>query len=356
MNDVSLVAKQRRQQQLQAWVCTCLGSRLPAHQSLQLHPISGDAGFRSYYRVSGMVPASLAVDAPPATEKNQAFCHVARLLRQYGIHAPQVFAVDYEQGFLLLEDLGDVMYWPQLLQSQRNGDARHQLLYEDATRCLQAMAAIPATESGLPIYDAENLQQEMNLFPQWFVQCLLKVDITPADVEMLLDVNKKLITSALEQPQVVVHRDFHSRNLMVTNNKNPGVIDFQDAVLGPVTYDLVSLYRDCYIRWPTSRIEQWVQTYYQQCVLAGIVGNIGGDKFLRWFDWMGLQRHIKVLGIFARLYLRDHKTGYLKDLPLVIYYTLSVAKKYPEFSRFVNWFERELLPSARNFDWYQELA
>lgn len=348
--------KQLRQQQLRAWVQTCLGSRWPAQQPLQLQSISGDAGFRSYYRLVGVEPASLVVDAPPATEKNQAFCHVAKLLRQYGIHTPQVFSVDFEQGFLWIEDLGDVMYWPQLLQSQRSGDIRHVSLYEDATRCLQTLAVIPAKESGLPLYDAESLQQEMSLFPQWFVKGLLRVNMTPVEVQTLQDVNKKLITSALEQPMVIVHRDFHSRNLIVTNNNNPGVIDFQDAVVGPVTYDLVSLYRDCYIRWPESRVEQWARTYYDQCVAAGIIGAVGEDTFLCWFDWMGLQRHIKVLGIFARLYLRDHKPGYLKDLPLVMYYTLSVAKKYPEFSLFVDWFEQELLPVASHCDWYRELS
>ena len=356
MNDACPAEKPRRQQQLGEWAQGCLASRLSPGQVLALSPVSGDAGFRRYYRVSPRVLASLAVDAPPATEKNREFCHVARLLRQYGIHAPQVFAVNYERGFLLLEDLGDVMYWPRLLQSQQANDHLHISLYEDATRCLQKIAAIPVEEAGLARYDAEKLQQEMDLFPQWFVEALLQINREKEQVQILQDMNKRLIASALEQPLVVVHRDFHSRNLLVTENNNPGVIDFQDAVVGPVTYDLVSLYRDCYVSWPALQVEQWVRDYYQQCLTKGLIDPVGEEIFLRWFDWMGLQRHLKVLGIFARLYLRDQKAGYLKDLPLVIFYTLSVAKKYPEFSPFVDWFERVLLPKARKFDWYRELS
>lgn len=356
MSNASLAEKQSRQQQLQTWAQACLAARLSPGQTLHLSSISGDAGFRCYYRLPDVVPVSLAVDAPPATEKNQEFCHVAKLLRQYGVHTPQIFAVNYELGFLLLEDLGDVMYWPRLLQSQQRSDNHHHMLYQDATRCLQTMAAIPVQEAGLPLYDAEKLQQEMDLFPQWFVKTLLQVEITPEQVEMLHDMNKKLIASALEQPVVVVHRDFHSRNLLVVANNSPGVIDFQDAVIGPVTYDLVSLYRDCYISWPALEVEQWVRDYYQQCLTKEIVGSVGEEIFLRWFDWMGLQRHLKVLGIFARLYLRDQKAGYLKDLPLVMHYTLSVAKKYKEFAGFVDWFEQVLLPRARRFDWYREFS
>lgn len=354
MSDASLAEKQTRQQQLQDWAQARLASRLSPGQALQLNPISGDAGFRRYYRLPGVAPVSLVVDAPPATEKNREFCHVAKLLRQYGVHTPQIFAVNYEQGFLLLEDLGEVMYWPQLLRSQQQGDNHHQHLYQAAARCLQTMAVIPAQESGLPLYDTEKLQQEMDLFPQWFVKALLQVEMTPEQVNILHDMNKKLITSALEQPVVVVHRDFHSRNLLIVANNSPGVIDFQDAVIGPVTYDLVSLYRDCYIFWPALQVEQWVRDYYQQGLAKGLLNPVGEDTFLRWFDWMGLQRHLKVLGIFARLYLRDQKAGYLKDLPLVMHYTLSVAKKYKEFSDFVDWFERSLLPNARQFDWYRE--
>lgn len=342
--------KQNRFQQLQDWTQQALASiGQPPLAHSNLSPLSGDAGFRQYYRVVGSQPPMLAVDAPPATEKNQTFCHIALLFRQHGIHAPRVYAVDYTRGFLLIEDMGSAMYWPLLTQEA------HTDLYRDAVQCLLKMQAIPGAEAGLEPYDAQKLQQEMDLFPEWFVKKLLQSDI-PADISALLQATSQCLRdSALEQPQVVVHRDFHCRNLMVVSNNNPGVIDFQDAVLGPITYDLVSLYRDCYIQWSPQDVKTWVLAYHQQLLEKNMIADVSAQTFLRWFDWMGLQRHIKVLGIFARLYLRDGKAGYLKDLPLVMHYTLSVAKQYPEFSDFVSWFERELLPRAKRCEWYREL-
>ena len=199
------------------------------------------------------------------------------------------------------------------------------------------------------------MQLEMDLFPEWFVKKLLQVEMTTKTSQLLQQLNEQLIQSALLQPQVVVHRDFHCRNLLQVTNNSPGVIDFQDAVIGPVTYDLVSLYRDCYIVWPDAQVKQWALDYREQCLQQAIIHPVSEREFLRWFDWMGLQRHIKVLGIFARLYLRDAKPGYLKDLPLVIHYTLSVAKQYEEFSDFVIWFEQALLPAIKQCDWYREI-
>jgi N-acetylmuramate 1-kinase len=342
--------KQNRYQQLQAWVLRVLSSSgrhslTPDH----LLPISGDAGFRQYYRVVGSKPAMLAVDAPPETEKNRAFCHIAQLFRQSGIHAPQVYAVDYNSGFMLIEDMGSDMYLPLLTREA------HTNLYRDAVQCLLKMQSIPTADAGLELYDAHKLQQEMDLFPEWFVKKMLQSEMTAEITAMLKMMSRHLVDTAVAQPQVVVHRDFHCRNLMYVTNNNPGVIDFQDAVIGPVTYDLVSLYRDCYIQWPLRDVKQWVIEYRQLLLEKNIIQDVSEEKFLRWFDWMGLQRHIKVLGIFARLYLRDGKSGYLKDLPLVIHYTLSVAKQYPEFSGFVVWFEQELLPRARQCEWYREL-
>ena len=342
--------KHQRLQRLLEWTQRALsgaGRQPGAHHSLL--PLSGDAGFRCYYRVVGSQPPLLAVDAPPATEKNQAFCHIALLFRQHGIHAPQVYAVDYQQGFLLIEDMGSDMYWPLLTREAHTG------LYRDAAQCLLKMQSINSAEAGLEPYDAKKLQQEMDLFPEWFVKKLLQAEMSADAVQILRSVSQHLLDSALEQPQVVVHRDFHCRNLMYVANNNPGVIDFQDGVIGPITYDLVSLYRDCYIQWPPQDVKTWVLDYRQQLLERNLVADISEAKFLRWFDWMGLQRHIKVLGIFARLYLRDGKAGYLKDLPLVMHYTLSVAKQYAEFADFVSWFERDLLPRAKRCEWYKEL-
>jgi len=347
--------KNRRRQQLLEWATSAISAaKRHPKTGLRLDAISGDAGFRCYFRITGSEPPMLAVDAPPETEKNQAFCHIAQLFRQRGIHAPQVYAVDYSRGFLLIEDMGDVLYEPLLEQSKEQGQSTHVTLYSQAEHCLLKMQTIPSADSGLAAYDAEKLQQEMDLFPEWFVKQLLQSEMTVAISEHLRQMNQQLIRSALAQPQVVVHRDFHCRNLLQVKNNSPGVIDFQDAVVGPVTYDLVSLYRDCYISWPEAEVMQWVLDYRKQCLKQNIIPPVSEAEFLRWFDWMGLQRHIKVLGIFARLYLRDDKPGYLNDLSLVIHYTLSVAKKYPEFSDFVLWFEHELLPKARQCPWYQE--
>jgi len=354
--------KNIRYQQLLAWVkAALLAGNLHAGKTINLQTISGDAGFRRYFRIldgGNDRPSMLAVDAPPETEKNQAFCHIAQLFRQHGIHAPQIYAVDYQRGFMLIEDMGDTMYWPLLAKSQQGPGVPSPVssaLYRDAVHCLLKMQTIHREDAGLPVYDAEKLQQEMDLFPEWFVKKLLQTEMTTACTQLLQLLNQQLIQSALAQPQVVVHRDFHCRNLLQVTNNSPGVIDFQDAVIGPVTYDLVSLYRDCYIAWPEAQVKQWALDYREQCLQKKMMTNIPEQEFLRWFDWMGLQRHLKVLGIFARLHLRDHKPGYLKDLPLVIHYTLSVAKKYAEFADFVVWFERDLLPKIRNCDWYSEI-
>jgi aminoglycoside/choline kinase family phosphotransferase len=354
----------QRPQQFQQWIRQALAAgKLRHREPLVLEPISGDAGFRSYFRISGTHPALLAVDAPPATEKNHAFCHIARLLRQHGIHAPQVYAVDFERGFLLIEDLGGLLYWP-LLQAEKQqqemlqkkkSPSRQPALYQEATQCLLRMHRMPAADAGLESYDAERLRQEMLLFPEWFIKKLLRVEIPPSVQQQFENIFDLLIASALQQPQVVVHRDFHCRNLLKTESNSPGVIDFQDGVIGAITYDLVSLYRDCYISWPANDVVCWVEIYRQQLLAQHLLADVSEAQFLRWFDWMGLQRHIKVLGIFARLYLRDGKTGYLKDLPLVIHYTLSIAKLYPEFADFVLWFESELLPKAQACDWYRDI-
>ena len=349
--------KNRRLRQLQDWATTVISAAKGSPKTdLRLDAISGDAGFRRYFRVVGSEPAMLAVDSPPQTEKNQAFCHIAQLFRQRGIHAPQIYAVDYDCGFLLIEDMGDVLYKPLLEQSKQDGQQAHVALYSQAEHCLLKMQTIPSADAGLVAYDAEKLQQEMDLFPEWFVKRLLQQETSTAIAERLRQVNQLLIQSALAQPQVVVHRDFHCRNLLQVQNNSPGVIDFQDAVIGPVTYDLVSLYRDCYIRWPDAQVTQWALDYRKQCLKQHVIPNVSETEFLRWFDWMGLQRHLKVLGIFARLYLRDDKPGYLRDLPLVMHYTLSVAKKYPAFSEFVSWFESDLLPEAQKCDWYYDIS
>lgn len=351
-SDVSLTDKVR--DALASWVLQQLQQRqwqLPEMQGqkLELHPLSGDAGFRCYFRLD-VEPGLLAVFAPPTVEKNRAFVALASHFIEQGVHAPEVLAVDFERGFMLLEDFGS-----RPLQGELN-DESVDMLYGEVLLSLLRLQQSPLPQAAegfeLPVYDADLLRQEMQLLDQWFIPELLGYQLSNSEQGMLDKLYRVLIDEALQQPQVCVHRDFHSRNLMYREGQAPGVIDFQDAVKGPVTYDLVSLLRDCYVRWPRQRVEQWALAYGTMVEDVGLVENLCQQQWLRWFDWMGLQRHIKVLGIFARLWLRDGKAGYLQDLPLVIRYTLEVADSYSELSEFADWFRRTLLPLCEQQDWY----
>lgn len=311
--------------------------------------LAGDAGFRAYFRLASEPPL-LAVYAPPATEKNHAFVQIGGLLRKGGVLTPAIAAADFEQGFFLIEDFGPTLLLDVLKDS--NAEA----LYKEALMALLAIQQCATDPEILEPYSSSLLRTEMELFADWFVPQLLGVEIDSDTRQMLDELFDLLESSALEQPQVVVHRDYHSRNLVFRADGPPGVIDFQDAVIGPITYDLVSLLRDCYVRWPEVKVQAWLQAYLAQARAAGMLKGTDDETFIRWFDWMGLQRHIKVLGIFARLSLRDSKHRYLEDLPLVVHYTLSVARKYEECEAFVEWFETELLPVLKQQPWWRNLA
>ncbi len=331
-----------QQEELLAWV-----RQVAAPQS-ELHALAGDASFRRYFRARAGERSWIVALAPPATEKNREFVAVARWLGAQGVTAPVVQAADLARGYLLLPDLGDRQYLPEL--NAASADA----LYGDALRALLLMQrgdTAGFVDWQLPDYDAELLQREMALFPEWFVEKLLGHALDDSERALLADTFARLTDNALAQPQVFVHRDYHARNLLVLAQGNPGVLDFQDAVRGAITYDLVSLLRDCYIRWPEARVRGWALAYRDQARAAGLIDEVDDAAFLRWFDLMGLQRHIKVLGIFARLWLRDGKAGYLKDLPLVIHYTLDVAGRYPELAAFVDWFKARLAPLIARQDW-----
>ena len=338
-------------------------------QELSVTPLSGDAGFRQYFRLD-TEPSLIAVLAPPIYENNPAFVNISLCFQQNGVRTPVIHAVDYQSGFLLLEDFGDDLLLPQLFPTTVDK------LYQSAeTELLKIQQIKPNTEI-FPDYDGQRLRDEMNLFPQWFVEQLLGLELQDSDREILNETFSLLVDNALEQPQVVVHRDFHARNLMLldhngistnasdanntifTENKaemaSPiGVIDFQDAVIGPFTYDMVSLLRDCYIRWPEGYIARRALDYSRRAEALGIIPKVSDEQIIRWFDLMGLQRHIKVLGIFARLWLRDGKRDYLGDLPLVIRYTLEQLEPYPELKKFKVWFEQRVLPQLPQQSWYQ---
>jgi N-acetylmuramate 1-kinase len=317
----------------------------------QLDVVSGDASFRHYYRLPLAAGGSvIAVHAPPEKEDNLAFSTVQDLLYRHGARVPKLLAWDERRGFLLQEDFGDQLLCPLLVNSAA---ADH--YYRQAFRALLAMQAIPQDAHTLPHYDSARLLTEMALFPEWFVEGLLKYQLSPEERGLLDGVFELLSERALQQTQVVVHRDFHSRNLMVLVDERLGMIDFQDAVLGPITYDLVSLVRDCYVSWSPEQVDDWIGVYRQMAMRAGLLPTLSEAAFLQDVDWMGLQRHIKVLGIFARLHLRDGKSGYLADLPLVIAYTLDVASQYPEFVDFCAWFEEKLMPIIVKQSWYKDL-
>lgn len=316
--------------------------RAPGWQALH-----GDAGFRRYFRLTSEPPL-LAVYAPPATEDTSAFIRIARHLRHHGVLAPAIAAVDEAQGFLLIEDLGPTLMLTELNEHSVEG------LYAEALSCLLQLQQCPHEGLGLPSYNAERLRAEMQLFCDWFAVELLGYDLSVAERNTLEHWFAELEASALAQPQVIVHRDFHSRNLIYRAEGPPGVIDFQDAVVGPFTYDLVSLLRDCYVSWPEDRVRRWALTYASIAIQAEVIPACSEMQLLKWFDWMGLQRHIKVLGIFARLSLRDGKHGYLGDLPQVLKYTLSVARRYPEAEGFVALIETKLMPLIRQQPWFVE--
>lgn len=292
-------------------------------EKVALLPLTNDASFRCYYRMTVNNTSYVIMDAPPDKENSLPFLNIAERLRVAGLNAPQVIAHDLEQGFLVLTDFGSQLY----LSALNNGQTDN--LYRDAVETLVTMQARTTTEN-LPLYDYRLLQEEMSLFTNWLLEKHLALSLTPVEKTNLVTCFEQLSQSALAQPQVFVHRDYHSRNLMVVPQHNPGILDFQDAVKGPVTYDLVSLLRDCYLVLPQEEVAHWVNHYYVLALQAGILHNtVTQQQFLIWFDWMGLQRHLKASGIFARLYRRDGKTGYLKDIPRTLQYIVTVSSRYP---------------------------
>lgn len=290
-----------------------------------LRVASADASFRSYWRVTRAGSDVIVMDSPPAQEPVQPWLDIGARLAAAGLHVPAVFAADPVRGFLLLEDLGTRTYLPEL-----HADSVARLYGEalDALFVLQTLDAAP-----LQRYDEARLRMELDYLPEWFLQRHLGCRVEAAERELLDRAFRHLLDVVQAQPYCFVHRDFHSRNLMITPTRSPGIIDFQGALRGPLTYDLASLLRDCYIAWPPEDVAAWVDTYRRRLVAAGIT-DADAQQFRHWFDYTGLQRHIKVLGLFCRLCYRDGKTQYLADLPLVLRYVLEVAGDYAELADF----------------------
>ena len=317
-----------------------LNTVLPAVPD-RMAPASSDASFRRYFRVWHNGQTRIVMDAPPDKEDCRPFVAIGQAMRDLGLNVPEVLAGNLDQGLLLLTDLGNRQYLAELNERSVSG------LYDDA------LAALACLQTGgdpdtplLPSYDAALLHREMDLFRDWFLVRLLDLALR-ADERQTLDRTFALLAdNALEQPRVWVHRDYHSRNLMITDPLNPGVLDFQDAVVGAVTYDLVSLLRDCYIAWPREQVERWVLDYRARLRALGMNGLDDAGQFLRWFDLMGVQRHLKAIGIFARLKLRDGKAGYLRDIPRTLGYVLEVADRHAELAGL-----RDLLQARRVNRW-----
>ncbi|HEY1076967.1 MAG TPA: phosphotransferase [Fontimonas sp.] len=305
--------------------------KLEAAADLQFAPASADASFRRYFRIVQGAQSWVVMDAPPDRENLGPFIEIAGLSIDAGLNAPRVLAEDRARGFLLLTDLGRQTFL-HVLDAQ-NADA----LMQDAIAALirWQLASRPGV---LPPYDAALLQRELDLFPEWYVGRHLGRTLTAAQREALTGIEQQLIASALAQPSVYVHRDYMPRNLMVST-PSPGVLDFQDAVYGPISYDVVSLFRDAFLSWPAERVEHWMQSYWQQARAAGLPVHADFAAFRRAADWMGLQRHLKVIGIFARICHRDGKPHYLADVPRFIVYVRDVGARYPELAPLLTLFD-----------------
>lgn len=323
-----------RIQQMKQWI-----EQVVEYKDYELTTASADASFRRYFRVRSTEQSYIVMDAPPEKEDSRPFVAISAAMDTLGLRVPRVLSADLEQGFLLLDDLGSVNYLDRL------NDATVEALYQDALSALATLQAEgdPKTDL-LPAYDYALLDREARLFPEWFLQHHLEMALSAPEHSMLQAAFSFLIESALEQPKVWVHRDYHSRNLMVLETDNPGILDFQDAVVGPVTYDVVSLLRDCYIDWPISRVENWALGYLEMVQQKGILQQLDESQFLRWFDLMGVQRHLKAIGIFARLNHRDGKSGYLKDIPRTLGYVIEVCGRYSELSDLHRFLTESVLP------------
>ena len=302
-----------------------------------LKPASGDASFRRYFRLQMADGTTrIVMDAPPDKEDCQPFLQIGERLSAVGVHVPAIYEQDQMQGFLLLEDLGDELYLDVLTEDSVDR------LYGDALSTLMMMQAC-IDPAGLPLYDEELLLNEMSLFREWLLHKHLGITLTDAEEQMLAQAFQQLSASALEQPRVFVHRDYHSRNLLPGVAPVPGVIDFQDAVSGPVTYDLVSLLRDCYISWPQGLVDDWAMGYFQLGVQSGLLRDEHEEHFLRWFDLMGVQRHLKAAGIFARLNHRDGKPGYLQDIPRTLGYITQVGERQADMQPLAGFIQEKVL-------------
>ena len=317
-----------RLEQLHTWICKSLGIN-----DYKLQPASADASFRRYFRLQYGLQSFIVMDAPPERERCEPFIDIANRLLATGVNVPKILEVDAGNGFILLSDLGSSLYLDRLNDDNANA------LYDDALAALLVIQQRTDT-TGMPVYSENLLQAEMDLFTDWLLRRHLQLQINGSRLAELNKLFEFLQETALTQPRVFVHRDYHSRNLMICEEHNPGILDFQDAVIGPVTYDLVSLLKDCYIKWSREKVNAWALDFYYQLDQT----EIDETGFLRQFDLMGVQRHLKASGIFARLYHRDKKSGFLQDIPRTLSYIVDLETDYPELGFLIELLTTEVIP------------
>ncbi len=303
-----------------------------------LTPLAGDASFRRYFRLHCGGLTRIVMDAPPPKEAIGPFVSIAVALAQVGVHTPVIHAVDHTHGFILLEDLGDRVFLNEL--STKTADT----LYKNAMDTLSKIQECSATAAKLPVFDKQFILSELTMFREWFLGRYLALTLHSKEEQLLNQTFDWLIAKVTSQPHVFIHRDYHSRNLMVVRDSQPadiGVIDFQDAMLGPYAYDLVSLLKDCYVQWPREQTMQWL-AYFHGNLPSAIQGSFA--EFNHAFDVCGLQRHLKVLGIFCRLSLRDNKSAYLRDLPLTFHYVMACLEDHSELAPFYQFMQQKVQP------------
>lgn len=324
-----------RYNSLQNWLTEILGTN-----AFNLKPASEDASFRTYHRLFLKNKTFIVMDAPPEQENCKVFIKITKKLRACDVNVPIIHNVNIEQGFLLLSDLGNDLYLNKLNKSSIYE------LYSDALSTLVSIQVL-VNVGGVDEYDKSLLISEMNLFREWLIEKHLNIKLSDSQVKILTTLFDLLVNNALQQPKVFVHRDFHSRNLMVTKENNPGVIDYQDAVYGPISYDLVSILKDCYIKWPKGEIDKWIDFYLNKLYEEKAQYRINRDEFVRWFDLMGVQRHLKASGIFARLSHRDGKHNFLEDIPRTLSYILDLKETYEELQPICIILEELVLPRLK---------
>lgn len=307
--------------------------------SISLLPIEGAASFRRYFRIHAHDTSLVVMDAPPSLENCQSYIHIANTLRKMQLNTPEIYAADVSLGFMLITDFGDMTYLKAL--NDQNVDS----LYSQALSSLIVLQSCKEVEGhSIPTFDSHFMRQEWAWHKEWFANKLL--GLTPLSNEKELDVCfELLVTSALNQPQVFMHRDFHSANLMVLPKHDVGILDFQDAFIGPVTYDLVSLLRDCYINWPEERVKKWVNQYRQQLHECHVLQDISEELFMQWFDWMSIERHLKALFTFARKKVRDSQPHYLAHIPRTLSYLINTTKEYPALAPMHEYLSDRVMPT-----------